>query len=129
MDKQSFTVDEAIKYGKEIGIDWANSKFDPEEFRKGMDIELEHGTRNSDTNLTDDDPVKTAKITLAHLKEISDYNTRLLAMEKEAKGTKVSMKEFINSLRYKEWEEKSAKDILKELIQEPKWWRVGVLGG
>jgi len=102
MDKQSFTVDEAIKYGKEIGIDWANSKFDPEEFRKGMDIELEHGTRNSDTNLTDDDPVKTAKITLAHLKEISDYNTRLLAMEKEAKGTKVSMKEFINSLRYKE---------------------------
>jgi hypothetical protein len=84
--KKSFTVEEAQEIGEQLGVKF--DKFDVEEFRKGLDIELEHGTRSPETNITDDDPIETAKITLAHLNEIPDYNTRLLNMEKEAKGNK-----------------------------------------
>jgi hypothetical protein len=79
--KKSFTKEEAKEIGEKLGIKW--DKFDVEEFRKGMDIELEHGTIDPNTNVTNDDPLMTGKITLAHLNEIRDYNTRLLKMEKE----------------------------------------------
>ena len=83
-NKKYFTTKEAKKIGEQLGIKW--DKFDVEEFRKGMDIELEHGTINPNTNITNDDPLLTGKITLAHLNEIKDYNTRLLKMEKEAEA-------------------------------------------
>lgn len=79
--KKRFTKQEAKEIGKKLGIKW--DKFSVEEFRKGLDIELEHGTVNPNTNITNDDPLLTGKITLAHLNEIPDYNTRLLKMEKE----------------------------------------------
>ncbi len=82
--KKGFTTVEAKSIAEEIHIDWSTSPFDVEEFRKGLDIELEHGLVSPETNVTNDDPILTAKITLAHLNEISDYNTRLLKMEKEA---------------------------------------------
>ena len=81
MVKKHFTTEEAKKIGEQLGVKW--DKFDIEEFRKGMDIELEHGTVDPNTNVTNDDPLLTGKITLAHLNEIRDYNTRLLKMEKE----------------------------------------------
>lgn len=80
--KKSFTAEEAKQIGEQIGIDW--SKWDVEQFRMGMDVELEHGTVDSNTNVTDDDPVMTGKIALAHLNEFRDYYTRLAKMEKEA---------------------------------------------
>ena len=83
-DKKSFTAEEAKAIGDQLGVKW--DKFDVEEFRKGMDIELEHGTVDPNTNLTNDDPLMTGKITLAHLNEIRDYNTRLLEMEKKAEA-------------------------------------------
>jgi hypothetical protein len=55
-----------------------------EQFRVSMDIELEHGKRDPNTNVTDDDPLMTGKITLAHLNEFPDYYTRLLKLEEEA---------------------------------------------
>lgn len=79
--KKSFTTEEAKKIGEQLGIDW--SKFDVEQFRMGMDVELEHGLRDSHTNVTNDDPLMTGKIALAHLNEFSDYYTRLEEMEKE----------------------------------------------
>jgi hypothetical protein len=82
MAKENFTADEAKKIGEELGIDW--SKFDVEQFRMGMDVELEHGTRSPHTNVTNDDPLTTGKIALAHLDEFADYYTRLDKMEKEA---------------------------------------------
>ncbi|MBU1146274.1 hypothetical protein KKD80_01880 [Patescibacteria group bacterium] len=82
MAKENFTAEEAKKIGEELGIDW--SKFDVLQFRMGMDVELEHGTRDSHTNVTNDDPLVTGKIALAHLNEFSDYYTRLDEMEKEA---------------------------------------------
>ena len=51
---------------------------------RGMDIELEHGTENNITNVTNDDPLMTGKIALAHLNEFPDYYSRLLELEEEA---------------------------------------------
>jgi len=81
----TFTADEARRVGAEIGIDWASAPFDLEEFRAGMDVELEHGLHDVDTNVTGDDPVATGKIALAHLNEFPDYYTRLKRMEEEAR--------------------------------------------
>lgn len=80
--KKHFTADEAKGIGERLGLNW--SKFDVEQFRMGMDVELEHGLRDAETNVTDDDPLTTGKIALAHLKEFPDYYTRLEKMEKEA---------------------------------------------
>jgi len=83
--KQRFTADDARAIGEEIGIDWAKSPFDVEQFRAGMTVELEHGLRDERTNVSNDDPHVTAKIALAHLNEFPDYYTRLERMEEEAK--------------------------------------------
>jgi hypothetical protein len=84
--KDSFSADEARRVGQEIGIDWAAAPFDVEQFRMGMDVELEHGTHDVMTNVTDSDPVITGKIALAHLNEFADYYTRLARMEAEAEA-------------------------------------------
>ena len=85
-----FTLDEARAAGERIGIDWGTSAFDLEQFRKGMDIELEHGTRDPETNVTDDDVTMTAKIARAHLNEFPDYYTRLAKMEAEAEADRTA---------------------------------------
>lgn len=81
-DFKHFTAEEAKKIGIKLGIDW--SKFDVAQFRMGLDVELEHGKRSPRTNVTDDDPITTGKIALAHLNEFPDYYTRLKKMEEEA---------------------------------------------
>jgi hypothetical protein len=82
--KKHFTSEEAKQIGEALGIEW--SRFDVEQYRMGLDIELEHGLVDPHTNVTDDDPMVTGKIALAHLNEFSDYYTRLDKMEKEAEG-------------------------------------------
>ncbi|MQY83218.1 hypothetical protein GH157_05955 [archaeon] len=77
-----FTPEKAKEIGETLGVDW--TKFDVEQFRIGMDVELEHGTEDPNTNVTDDDPLTTGKIALAHLNEFPDYYTRLLKLEEEA---------------------------------------------
>ena len=84
MSGTNFTLEEVKIVGKKLGIDW--SKFDAEQFRRGMDVELEHGLRAPETNVTNDDPMTTGKIALAHLNEFPDYYTRLDKMEKEAEA-------------------------------------------
>lgn len=79
--KRHFTKEEAKEIGEKLGVKW--NKFDVEQFKKGMDIELEHGTINPNTNVTNDNPLLTGKITLAHLNELADYNDRLEKMEKQ----------------------------------------------
>src|ERR1039458_1879955 len=85
-----FTLDEARAAGERIGIDWDTSAFDLEQFRKGMDIELEHGTRDPAGNETDDYVTMTAKIARAHLNEFPDYYTRLAKMEAEAEADRTA---------------------------------------
>ena len=82
--KKHFTAAEAKQIGEALGIDW--SKFDVEQYRMGLDVELEHGKVNPQTNVTNDDPIMTGKIALAHLNEFPDYYTRLDKMEREAEG-------------------------------------------
>ncbi|MCL4387358.1 hypothetical protein M1307_03105 [Patescibacteria group bacterium] len=81
MTKKVFTTEQAKEIGEKLGIDW--TLFDVEQFRMGMDVELEHGTADPNTNVSNDDPLTTGKIALAHLNEIRDYYTRLYKMEEE----------------------------------------------
>jgi hypothetical protein len=82
--KKHFTTGEAKRIGEALGIDW--SKFDVEQYRMGLDVELEHGLVDPSTNVTNDDLMMTGKIALAHLNEFPDYYTRLEKMEREAEG-------------------------------------------
>jgi hypothetical protein len=84
-ERTGFTAEEARSVGEAIGIDWASAPFDVEQFRMGMDVELEHGVSNLSTNVTGSDAVVTGKIALAHLHEYPDYYTRLARMEEEAR--------------------------------------------
>ena len=81
--KKIFTLKQAKTIGEQLGISW--DKFDVAQFRTGLGVELEHGTIGPKTDVTRDDPLKTAKIALAHLTEFPDYYTRLAKMEAEAK--------------------------------------------
>jgi hypothetical protein len=79
---KQFSSDEARRIGDSLNIDW--SRVDLEQFRMGLLVELEHGTRDPETNVTNDDMSLTGKIALAHLKEFRDYYTRLAQLEAEA---------------------------------------------
>jgi Protein of unknown function (DUF5661) len=83
--RKEFSTEEARQIGEQIGIGWDSSPFDVAQFRRGMNVELEHGLHDLGTNVTDDDPVTTAKIARAHLNEFPDYYTRLDQMEEQAK--------------------------------------------
>ena len=79
---ENLTSTEAKKIGDDLGIDW--NKVSLEEFTMGLNVELEHGTRYPETNITNNDKSLTGKIAWAHLKEFPDYYTRLEEMEKKA---------------------------------------------
>lgn len=81
-EKRLFSAEEARSIGTQLKIDW--SQIDLEQFRRGLEVELEHGARDLETNVTGDDLLLTGKIAWAHLKEIRDYYTRLDKMEAEA---------------------------------------------
>lgn len=82
--KKQITSEEAKLTGEQLGITW--DKFNVEQYRMGMNVELEHGTVSPLTNVTNNDLVLTGKIALAHLNEFPDYYTRLQKMEKEAEA-------------------------------------------
>jgi hypothetical protein len=84
MRNRDFSTGEAREIGERIGIDWDHSRFDIEQFRMGLGVELEHGIRDPETNVTDDEELTTGKIARAHLNEFPDYYTRLAKMEAEA---------------------------------------------
>ncbi len=86
MSDTSFTIQQAREVGERIGIDWATAPFDAEQFRIGMNVELEHGTQDPTTDVTHDDAITTGKIALAHLNEAADYYIRLLEIERQFEG-------------------------------------------
>ena len=83
--KKEFTEDEARDIAKKLNINFSKTRFTFDEFYMGVNVELEHGTRYPEANVTNDDPILTGKIALAHLLEFPDYYTRLANMEYEAK--------------------------------------------
>ena len=82
MSGKKMTTEEARQIGERIGIDWG--KVDLEQFRRGLEVEFEHGAHDPETDVTNDDPLLTGKIAWAHLKEFADYYTRLDKLEAEA---------------------------------------------
>jgi hypothetical protein len=82
--RRNFSIDEAGTIRERVGIVWGRSRFDVEQFRTGLDVELEHGRRCPLTNVSDDDQVTTGKIAWADLNEFPDYYSRLAEMEAEA---------------------------------------------
>ena len=84
--RQGFTAEQAQEVAEAIGVDLEAEAFDLDQFRRGMEVELEHGRRDPATNVTDDDPIVTGRIALAHLREIADYYDRLDEMEAEAEA-------------------------------------------
>ena len=84
MKQERFNMEDAKRIGEQIGILWEKCPFDVKQFWMGLHVELEHGQVSPETNVTNDDPILTGKIALAHLNEYPDYYTRLDIMEKEA---------------------------------------------
>lgn len=83
---QRFMRSDAARALDLAGIDISDEKYTVEDVATGMNVETEHGTRFPDLDVTGDDPVLTAKIALAHLREFPDYYERLEVMEREAEA-------------------------------------------
>ncbi len=77
--KRNISTQEALDIGNTLNIDWR--MVDINQFRRGLEIELEHGLINENSNVTNDDMLLTGKIALAHLNELNDYYTRLDTIE------------------------------------------------
>jgi hypothetical protein len=80
---KEFSFEKAKSIGEQLGINWDIVSL--EEFRVGLSVELEHGAQDPETDVTHDDLLMTGKIAWVHIKEISDYYTRLSTMQNEAK--------------------------------------------
>ena len=83
--REEFTPLEARATALKLGIDFATCGFDLETFNEGMNVELEHGSKDPQTNITNNDPIMTGKIAWVHLKESDDYYEDLEEMEEKAK--------------------------------------------
>lgn len=116
-----YTVELINLLAKKSNIDI--SKYDMDEIVMGMSVELEHGSKNDITNITDDYPIQTLKIALAHLDEIKDYYTRLKKMEgnkpsEKKDESKENLKENKMAKRFKELSGIMENESKKQLINE-----------
>ena len=78
---KEFTMEQAMDIAGKLNVDFEKVGFTPEEFLEGMNIELEHGLVDPDTNVTNDDPLMTAKIAMAHLNETHFYYNDDIGLE------------------------------------------------
>ncbi len=78
---KKFTLSEAVDIAKRLGVNFDKVTFTPEEYLEGINIELEHGIVDSATNVTNDDPLVTGKIALAHLNEVPLYYNSDIGLE------------------------------------------------
>lgn len=99
--------DEARKLGERIGIDWDTAEFTVAAFAQGCQVELEHGSRDPQTNVTSNDEEATGKIAWAHLKEDPEYYTKLAKMEKTANTLDGESSEAIDKTKVIEWFKKN----------------------
>jgi len=81
---KTFKEIDAKRIGNALKIDWNEVSLD--QFTRGLNVELEHGSIDKETNVTDNDGKLTGEIAWAHLKEFPDYYTRLKKMEKVAEA-------------------------------------------
>ena len=72
-----------------------------EDFRKGLEVELEHGTRFDDANVTNNHPILSGRIVIAHLKETMDYYRRIDVAEMEGDLLKAILSRNIEKIELK----------------------------
>lgn len=89
----TFLPEEVAALAERLGV---TDEVDLNQLRIGMEVELEHGRRDPLTNVTDNDPLLTAKIALAHLRELPDYYTRLAAMEAAAEDAQLRVRDLMS---------------------------------
>jgi len=78
---KKFNLSEAAQIAQQLGIDFEKAAFTLEEYLEGLNVELEHGKVDAQTNVTDDDPLTTGKIALAHLNEVPTYYNKFIGVE------------------------------------------------
>ena len=135
------TADEVKRVCKEIGLrDWSKIT-DPtvseeeastilnivntkgmniplEAFRKGLEVELEHGTRFEDANVTNNHPILTGKIVIAHLKETMDYYERIDVAEMEGDLLKAILSRNIEKIESKFTKLIEAQNLLNQSVAD-----------
>ena len=85
-----YTTQDAQAALERIGIDLEAEGLTLTAVTAGKNVELEHGSRFPDLDVTGNDPIVSAKIALAHLREIPDYYERLEHMESQARSATVA---------------------------------------
>ena len=88
-----FSPEQVATLAVQLGV---IGEVDLNQLRIGMEVELEHGRRDPLTDVTGDDPLLTAKIALAHLRELSDYYSRLAAMEAAGAGVALRVRDLMS---------------------------------
>lgn len=76
---RNISAQEALEIGNALNVDW--NMVDISQFRRGLEVELEHGLVDKNSNVTNNDMLLTGKIALAHLNELNDYYARLDTIE------------------------------------------------
>ena len=89
-----------------------------EAFRKGLEVELEHGTRFEDANVTNNHPILTGKIVLAHLKETMDYYERIEVAEVEGDLLKAILSRNIEKIESKYKKLIEAQHLLNQSVSK-----------
>lgn len=110
------TADEAQVILTEVNV--AGMDIELEQFRRGLEVELEHGTMYADANVTNNHPILTGKIVLAHLKEMLDYYARLEVAEIEGDMLKAAVAGDVTKLAAKYAKLLGAKRELAEIEGE-----------
>ncbi len=89
----TFTSEQVADLAKRLGM---TERVDLDQLRTGMEVELEHGRGDPLTNVTDDKALLTARIALAHLRELPDYHTRLSLIEAGAAGRQLRVRDLMS---------------------------------
>ena len=87
-----------------------------ETFRKGLEVELEHGTRFDDANITNNHPILTGKIVIAHLKETMDYYQRIDVAEMEGDLLKAILSRNLEKIEAKYKKLIEAQNLLSQTV-------------
>ena len=106
------SAEEAQVILSEVNVEGMN--IDLEEFRRGLEVELEHGTEFSDANVTNNHPIITGKIVLAHLKESLYYYKLLEVAELEGDLVKDIASGNISKLKSRYIKLSNAKMVLSQ---------------
>ena len=89
-----------------------------EAFRKGLEVELEHGTRFEDANVTNNHPILTGKIVIAHLKETMDYYERIDVAEIEGDLLQAILSRNIDKIESKYKKLIEAQNLLNQSVAD-----------